>query len=379
VLSIQCAGFKLTYDIDNKKGRILNFRIPVALYVFIITLALVFSGCASADTPPSPTSQKIIAIGDLHGDYGSYMELLAQARLIDKRGKWAGGETIFVQTGDVADRGPDSRKIIEHLQKLQKQARKKGGKVIALAGNHEAMNMTRDLRYVHAGEYAAFRTSKSRSVRAKTYKANQKVIEQFYLEKDRMLTADLIKENWEAANPLGKLEHQIQWSPKGDIGEWVAENPAVVIVDGILFVHGGVSEKYTVYSIDQMNAMTATALNNRNEDKGSIINDEWGPLWYRGLIPGWPRPQTDEIQAVPPLLPSQELEKVLTRFGATRMIVGHTPALQGIKTHYGGKLIQIDTGIAPYYGGTNSFLRIENGKLFAHDEGVIRELGPTTP
>lgn len=106
----------------------MNFRIPVALYVFIITLALVFSGCASADTPPSPTSQKIIAIGDLHGDYGSYMELLAQARLIDKRGKWAGGETIFVQTGDVADRGPDSRKLSNICKNYKNRHEKKAGK-----------------------------------------------------------------------------------------------------------------------------------------------------------------------------------------------------------------------------------------------------------
>ena len=97
---------------------------------------------------------RIIAIGDLHGDYEAFTQLLSQAELIDERGKWSGGSTILVQTGDVPDRGPDSLKIIQHLQRLQKQAPRRDGRVITLVGNHEAMNMTGDLRYVHEGEYA---------------------------------------------------------------------------------------------------------------------------------------------------------------------------------------------------------------------------------
>src|SRR3954469_19764409 len=67
-------------------------------------------------------AQKIIALGDLHGDYDAFLALLAQAGLVDAKGHWSGGKTTFVQLGDVVDRGPKSRDIILHLQRLQKEA-----------------------------------------------------------------------------------------------------------------------------------------------------------------------------------------------------------------------------------------------------------------
>ena len=64
--------------------------------------------------------ERIVAIGDIHGDYEQYMKVLTAAGLVDRKGKWAGGETHLVQTGDIPDRGPDTRKIIEHLAEPQK-------------------------------------------------------------------------------------------------------------------------------------------------------------------------------------------------------------------------------------------------------------------
>ena len=69
----------------------------------------------------------------------------------------------LVQMGDVVDRGPDSLKIIHDLMKLQREAPKRGGQVIVVLGNHEAMMMTDDMRYVHPGEYAAFADREFRS------------------------------------------------------------------------------------------------------------------------------------------------------------------------------------------------------------------------
>ena len=100
--------------------------------------------------------ERVVAIGDIHGDYDNYMAILEAAGLVNTRGKWAGGKTHLVQTGDIPDRGPDTLKIIEHLKKLAKEAKKKGGRVHSLIGNHEAMNVTGDLRYVTAGEFQAF-------------------------------------------------------------------------------------------------------------------------------------------------------------------------------------------------------------------------------
>ena len=54
--------------------------------------------------------------------------------------------------------------------------------------------------------------------------------------------------------------------------------------------------------------------------------------------------------------------------------MGHTPVRTGIQAQFGGKLIQVDTGASAYYGGTRSFLRIENGHVYAHDNGSVRQI-----
>jgi hypothetical protein len=104
--------------------------------------------------------ERIVAVGDVHGDYDEFVRVLREAELINRRRNWIAGETHFVQVGDLPDRGPDTDKIIELMKKLEQQAEEEGGKVHALIGNHEAMNMLGDLRYVDPGEYAAFRSSK---------------------------------------------------------------------------------------------------------------------------------------------------------------------------------------------------------------------------
>ena len=108
---------------------------------------------------------RIVAIGDIHGDYQNYITVLKEAGVVNKRGKWAAGKTHVVQVGDIPDRGPDTLKIIEHLQKLEKQAKKAGGYLHLLIGNHEYMNVSGDLRYVHPGEYESFETRQSKKIR----------------------------------------------------------------------------------------------------------------------------------------------------------------------------------------------------------------------
>ena len=81
--------------------------------------------------------ERIVAIGDVHGDYDSYLTTLREAGVVNRRGKWVAGNTHLVQVGDIPDRGPDTLKIIGHLQKLEKQAKKAGGQLHLLIGNHE--------------------------------------------------------------------------------------------------------------------------------------------------------------------------------------------------------------------------------------------------
>src|SRR5215213_1569108 len=171
--------------------------------------------------------QRIVAVGDLHGDYDVWLNIARAAGVVDAGNRWAGGSTILVQTGDIADRGPDSLKIIRHLQKLQKEAHGAGGRVIVLIGNHEAMNVTGDLRYVDPGEYAAFRDARSEALRQAAWTANGKLFIANYKLKYPSMSDKDIRADWFNSTPLGMLEHRGAWSPAGDLGRWAASLPAV--------------------------------------------------------------------------------------------------------------------------------------------------------
>jgi len=86
--------------------------------------------------------ERIVAVGDLHGDYKAFTKILKGTGLIDGELHWIGGKTHLVQIGDVMDRGPDAKKIFDLMMKLEKEAEKAGGKLHMLIGNHEEMNIT---------------------------------------------------------------------------------------------------------------------------------------------------------------------------------------------------------------------------------------------
>src|SRR3990170_4361718 len=151
-------------------------------------VALAAGAGAMAQPARASQPQRVVAVGDLHGDYQAWIEIASRAGLIDRRARWAGGSAVLVQTGDITDRGPDSLKIIRHLMRLQGQARRSGGRVVVVLGNHEAMNMTDDLRYVHPGEFAAFTNANSESLRRRIYEANKVTIAAAYRSASPALT-----------------------------------------------------------------------------------------------------------------------------------------------------------------------------------------------
>ena len=343
------------------------------VWPFLVFAAALVSGAA----PAKPAPARIVAVGDLHGDYDAWEAVARGAGVVDAKGRWAGGSTVLVQMGDVADRGPDSLKIIHQLMKLQREARSKGGQVIALVGNHEAMNMTRDLRYVHPGEYLAFADRDSEARRNRIYEANRTAIEAAYRARDPKMTAEAIRAAWIKETPLGMLEHQSAWGPAGEVGKWVIGNPAVAKVGDSLFVHGGISAKYATMSLGDINLAVATALKRRDESPTSIINDGAGPLWYRGLVT---REPSDEATVAPvpagaavPLTIDQEIDLVLNHFRVKRIVVGHTPSLQGIISNPGGTLWRTDSAISRAYNGKLTYLEIVGDRATSHE--VTRPAG----
>ncbi len=325
----------------------------------------------SASARPQPAPHRIVAIGDLHGDHDAWRAVAGAAGLIDAKGKWSGGSATLVQMGDIVDRGPDSLKIIHDLMNLQRDAPKRGGKVIVLLGNHEAMMMTSDLRYVHPGEYAAFVTRDSKARRDRVYEANKPAIQAAYRSRVPEMSPEAIRGEWFKTMPLGKIEYQLAWRPDGELGKWALANPAVAKVGDSLFVHGGISAAFAQVPLDEINRQAAAALKAQDSSPTAIINNPRGPLWYRGLII---RNDGDEATVAPipagatgPLTIEQEIDLALASFGVKRIVVAHTPSRQGIISASGGKLWRADSAISRAYGGMPAYLEIVGDRVTAHN------------
>jgi len=329
-----------------------------------LALAAVAGAPAAAAAP-----QRIVAVGDLHGDYAAWTQIARAAGVIDSKGHWSGGKTVLVQMGDITDRGPDSLKIVRSLQQLQKEAPRKGGKAIVVLGNHEAMNLIGDDRYTTPGEYAAFADSQSAARRDRVYEANRAALEATARATNPTITPEQVRSAWMADHPLGWVEHRLAWGPSGELGKWAAANPAIVKIGGTLFVHGGVSAEYAKQPFDAVNRRVATAMAAGDDSPTSILTDPLGPLWYRGLVQADADTQAARAAAKPPLPPltqEQELTAVLAAYGAQRIVVAHTPSLQGIQITNGGHLARIDTGISRFYGGPLTWLEIIGDQMIPH-------------
>ena len=308
--------------------------------------------------------ERIVAMGDLHGDWDGYMATLNAAGLVDSRGRWAGAQTHLVQTGDIPDRGPDTRRIIEHMARLARQAERDGGRVHNLMGNHEAMNVYGDLRYVTPGEYSAWADRRSPRFRDRYF---EQVVARMEAEEPARFAAlpDDFEATWKAEHPVGWLEHRFAWSPLWDedaeMYEWVRDQQVAVRINRVVFLHGGISATYCRSSLSDWTARARDALDATSEEELDILVDPVGPLWYRGLSGVAPRAHPDTVQTI------------LERYDADHIVVGHTPTGGVIWPRYQGRVIQIDTGIASYYGGHVGYLEITPDASFAgYRAGKVR-------
>ena len=324
----------------------------------LLMMIVVLLGAAPlvAQVPPP----RIVAVGDLHGDYSAWIDIARDAGLIDAKNKWSGGRTLLVQTGDIVDRGPDSLKIIRHLQKLDGEAKRAGGRVIVLLANHEAMQVTGDHRYVTPGEYAAFADRNSKARRDAAFDGNAKAIIDFYHQRDASLSPKAIRAEWIALNPLGKVEYVAAWAPTGELGRWAASLPAAAKVGETLFVHGGISAKFAQVPLAEINRQARVAMLAGDASDAAIVNDQMGPLWYRGLVT-----RAGETAAGRPTIKA-EIDGALLGQGVKRMVIGHTPDIKGVNILHGGKLIRIDTGISRYYDGKLGWLEILGDRAVPH-------------
>jgi hypothetical protein len=322
----------------------------------------------SADVCALQTAERVVAIGDVHGAFDEFVTILREAKLIDNRRRWIGGRAILVQTGDVLDRGAESRRVVDLLRSLEPEAAKAGGRVVALLGNHEAMRIMGDRRYISAGEYAEFRESSSEELRERAHQFMADDNAKRAKAAGREFDAASFRKQFYTDNPPGAIEMQLAFGPKGDYGLWVRERPATVKINDVMFVHGGFAPEVASLGCPGINAAARAELNGPipppNQDK-SLTAGGRGPLWYRGLA-------TDAAED-PAAATDAEIAAVLTALGAKAIVVGHTVAPDNrIRVRAGGRVIQIDTGMLGgefYPGGRASALEIHGGKFTAIYEG----------
>jgi hypothetical protein len=349
---------------------------------------------------------KIVAIGDIHGAYEEFVALLQELGLIDQKLNWTGGQTHFVQTGDTIDRGPHDKKVLDLLMELEKQAEKAGGRVHCLLGNHEAMNIMGDLRYVAREAYAAFATEKSEELREKTYaryvkyraaRAARQIPPQSFKPDQKF------KEEWMSKHPPGYVEHRKAFSESGLYGRWLSNHHAVLRINNTLFLHGGIAENLSQLSVREINDSVRRELKTFYDMRQTLVRSgvledyldyaesseqvalevkylqakggtedtqllkalqqfqthgNWlilsstGPLWYRGY-------EKEPEETFKPTM-----ERIKANLKADHFVVGHTPVPSGITSRFSSAVFLIDTGmLRHYYKGRCGALVIENGQF----------------
>jgi hypothetical protein len=266
---------------------------------------------------------RVVAIGDIHGDYSQLLAALRSAKLIDENCNWTGGKTHLVQTGNILGRGGDSRQALDLLMKLRQQAAAAGGYVHVLLGNREIMNLYGDLRYVSEADFAAFATPDSAKLRDREY-------DNFVRAAGPNFT--ITREEWNRQHPLGYFEQRAAFGPDGVYGKWLRSLNTVIRIDDTLFSHAGLSPKYAQMPIDEINRRVRAELNHLEQTRGALATDPEGPLFYRALATG------NENQLLP------VLEHTLDASGAKREVIGDTNPNAVITTRFGGRLVMIDVG-----------------------------------
>lgn len=377
----------------------------------ISKILLLFLVCTVFSIPAgrtAGTAQVVIAIGDVHGDFDDFCLILKRVGLIDEKLHWAGGHAILVQTGDLLDRGPKERQVLDLMTSLEDEAAKAGGQVVSLLGNHEVMNLIGDLRYVTPDTYTSFSTSDSEARRRAAYKefVKWKSDNAQSQEVTRDPLFDVTESQWMAKHPLGFIEQREAFAPSAAYGSWVRKRPTVTKISGILFVHGGIAPEVATIKIEEINGLIRAETSLFEDMKQYLIAEKlilpfftlqeitamvkdvyvagnksntpadekrmaklapylklntWlciredGPLWFRGYD------EWSDAYGTP------LVEKILAAYDASNIVVGHTvQKVAHIRSRFGGRVFLIDTGMvaSSAHAGAASALEIRDAEKF---------------
>jgi Calcineurin-like phosphoesterase len=332
--------------------------------------ALLLATLVGAQAPPKGeaadfpcdvrTTERIVAVGDIHGAYTQFVAILRAAGLLDARDRWIGQKAVLVQTGDILDRGPDSKKAIDLIRKLERDAQRAGGRVYALLGNHELMRLVDDWRYVSPGELDGFKNGDSIDLRDRAITIFGAEAEKQAKAADKPWDPEAFRQRFIKEIPLGYLEMKQAFGPMGDYGKWIRARPAVARINGIVFMHGGVSSAVASLGCEGINQAVRKDLASLPVPPDQVpmlfSASDTGPLWYRGLA-------TEAEETLAPTL-----ETIMMQMRARAFVIGHTTTPNRMVTRLGGRVIQIDSGMVAgefYPGGAPSALELRGDSAMA--------------
>ncbi|HET8690835.1 MAG TPA: metallophosphoesterase [Steroidobacteraceae bacterium] len=321
--------------------------------------------------------ERVVAFADVHGAYEPLVALLRETGVVDESLRWSGGRTHLVGLGDLVDRGPQSRQVLDLLMRLEGEAAAAGGAVHQLLGNHEVMDLAGDLRYVSPAEYAAYAGPQEDAGREAAWKA--------ILAKDSAAS----RAEFDAAFPPGYFGHAAAFAPDGRYGRWLLGKPVIVVINDTAFVHGGLPPLVARLGLEDTNAAMLGALRDYLEAWRSLSSTHGiarpvlfddrpaalaaipapadaeslgklqdgpvftpaGPTWYRGQALCNPYTETENLDAA------------LARLGVARVVEGHTVTATGrVLQRFDSRVWLLDTGmLAPVYKGRASALVFQDG------------------
>lgn len=361
-------------------GGFCSYRFPLLWDAFVSTLtdscnskSHYTRGCESKDEqhrnhagpglvplPPKPVTrlpkvEKLVAIGDVHGDVEKARRAFRLAGIVDENGAWSGGDCVVVQVGDILDRGHNEVEMYYWFEKLQREAKESGGAVYILNGNHETMNVGKQFRYATPGGFKDF------SKWARTH-----AMEIVLKSKCKPCSQERIKfakEYLQSSMEDGPSSRFAALRPGGDFSRrFIAPNPVILQIGSTIFVHGGLLPHHVEYGIERINNETQDwVLNKKVEDKPAFLSGRRAVVWARDYS------HEDESKC-----DCDALQDALKNIpGAKRMIVGHTIQSNGINSACNEQVFRVDVGLSRGCGdGTPEVLVIEDD---THISRIIEE------
>lgn len=233
-------------------------------------------------------NEAIYALSDIEGNLPALIKLLKAGNVMNSQFQWTFGKGHLVLAGDFFDRGDQVTECLWLIYKLEQEAKKSGGRVHFIIGNHEVMNLSGDIRFVRT-----------------KYKTN--------------------------AGMIGKSYHDM-YSEKSILGRWLRTKPAMLRIRDLLFVHAGISPAYLRHNLDiaTINETMMTSIDvpsERYDATAAKALGKGGPLWCRAIA-------KNDVSAA-------ELDAILKFYHAKTIIFGHTK-VDNITADQGGKVINLD-------------------------------------